>query len=1443
MKKIIIIIFCQVLVLACAHSQPLFTFENETVSPGETMCIEVSVSNFTDIVAMQMSFHWDPTVLQFNNVGAFNLPFLGNFSFGQGFVNQGDLLLSWYDGGGNSQSVPDGTMIFEMCFTVIGQPGDNTAITIDGDPTPIEVVSAAGGGTDVGLDQTGGSVNIIPAQSEAINIDISDDNAIVGEEACVEIAVSAFTDITQMQFDITWNPALLTFSGVGSFNVPGINLSDLDLSDANTGIIHLDWSAPAGLTLPDATALFQLCFTAAVNQAFITAVTLAPNPFVTNTTSGNTNIGINTGNGQVNYGLPPVPDLVINIGGTDIAQGLSFCVPVTVQEFNNMIGGFLSLEWDPAVLTFDTMHVIDLLNLNPQNFQANQATGDAVMIWDSGIPFGLTLPDNSILFELCFIASGAPGSSSTIAVSNFPLVTTFEDYQNNTINISSTYGNVNILPEIPPLDLDINEITALPGETVCLEVTAGSYTDILQLSAGISWDESLLQFVQVQDFGLSGLDNSGFDVSGIATGSLSFDWMSGSPQGLDIPAGTVLFEICFLVVANFDASAIVQFDNFVAEGIVITTNSNNNNLGLNTSTGAVNIVNDLIITDAVITDVNCTNAGNGAIDLSVAGGTMPYFFQWSNGMQTEDLTSLNSGNFFVTITDSSVPPKFVSGNYSVAGDFNAPIVFVLPAQEITCDISSVLLDGSFSSSGSLINYTWATDDGNILAGQGTSQALVNKPGTYIFAALNTLNGCFNEYTIEVEANLTAPVSSLIALDTINCANVIAELQGSITSGIMGYTFEWYSNDGNFIAGTTNGMNPQVDVATTYFLIGINNENGCRDTAAVTVLADFTPPVASVIVDGILQCNVTSLLINGAASSSGPEFQLQWNTFDGHFVCCENTLTPSVDAPGLYFLNITNTVNHCETMTSVMVLADPTTPIAVIQTPDTISCEQSTVILDASNSTTGSDFTLQWSTIDGLILNGQNSSVPTVGEAGTYQLIISYQQGLCQDTATIEVQENMNFPAVNAGTDLALNCNQSEVSPVANGSGISLWTTQDGQILSGEDTFTPVFGQEGTYVLTVTGDNGCIATDTLVVSLDINIPVAAAGLDIQLPCMSDQISLDATGTTTGAGFVYQWLTSDGTILSGGNGLNPVVGAGNYELVVVNTINGCADTDQVIVNEFILPEAASAGPDLIVCDETITISGNLPAGVTGIWTSASPLLIQDPLSATTTVSGLLPGNNILIWTLSTADCPDYSADLVALTLLTAPTAFDDVYNISGGDSILVMDVSSNDQLSGAATWEISQLSSPESGSLTYLGNGQFEFIAARGFVGKVDFLYVLCNTYCETAPCDTGFVRINILDPPIVADNDIVPNGITPNGDGLNDILIFSELANTPELYPEAELLIFNRWGDIVYQAKPYANDWNGNNADGQPLPQGTYYYVLRLSIVKSAYKRGDVTILR
>ena len=66
---------------------------------------------------------------------------------------------------------------------------------------------------------------------------------------------------------------------------------------------------------------------------------------------------------------------------------------------------------------------------------------------------------------------------------------------------------------------------------------------------------------------------------------------------------------------------------------------------------------------------------------------------------------------------------------------------------------------------------------------------------------------------------------------------------------------------------------------------------------------------------------------------------------------------------------------------------------------------------------------------------------------------------------------------------------------------------------------------------------------------------------------------------------------------------------------------------------------------------------------------------------------------------------------------------------------------------------------------------------------------------------------------------VPNVITPNGDGKNDVLYIDGL----ELYPEHSLSIFNRWGSEVYRSKgPYKNDWNGNG-----LNEGTYYYLLKV----------------
>ncbi len=86
--------------------------------------------------------------------------------------------------------------------------------------------------------------------------------------------------------------------------------------------------------------------------------------------------------------------------------------------------------------------------------------------------------------------------------------------------------------------------------------------------------------------------------------------------------------------------------------------------------------------------------------------------------------------------------------------------------------------------------------------------------------------------------------------------------------------------------------------------------------------------------------------------------------------------------------------------------------------------------------------------------------------------------------------------------------------------------------------------------------------------------------------------------------------------------------------------------------------------------------------------------------------------------------------------------------------------------------------------------------------------------------------------------------TPNGDGSNDTFIIPELLNNPADFPDNSLTVFNRWGDVVYEAKPYNNDWDGTHYQtGEPLPPGTYFYLARLRIVDGLIRKERVTLIR
>ena len=84
--------------------------------------------------------------------------------------------------------------------------------------------------------------------------------------------------------------------------------------------------------------------------------------------------------------------------------------------------------------------------------------------------------------------------------------------------------------------------------------------------------------------------------------------------------------------------------------------------------------------------------------------------------------------------------------------------------------------------------------------------------------------------------------------------------------------------------------------------------------------------------------------------------------------------------------------------------------------------------------------------------------------------------------------------------------------------------------------------------------------------------------------------------------------------------------------------------------------------------------------------------------------------------------------------------------------------------------------------------------------------------------------------------IINNIITPNGDGKNDTWDI----NKPSFISGCPVYIFNRWGKIVWETTNYNNNWNGENLEGQLLPDGTYYYTI---ICQGDQYKGSILLIK
>ena len=101
------------------------------------------------------------------------------------------------------------------------------------------------------------------------------------------------------------------------------------------------------------------------------------------------------------------------------------------------------------------------------------------------------------------------------------------------------------------------------------------------------------------------------------------------------------------------------------------------------------------------------------------------------------------------------------------------------------------------------------------------------------------------------------------------------------------------------------------------------------------------------------------------------------------------------------------------------------------------------------------------------------------------------------------------------------------------------------------------------------------------------------------------------------------------------------------------------------------------------------------------------------------------------------------------------------------------------------------------------------------GHDEFEYKVCNV---GSVCDSALVSIDIYDSTL-----IIPQGFSPNGDGVNDVLIFKGLEN----YNPSGLWVYTRSGQQVFTSMNYLNEWDGRMPNHQLVPTGVYYYVLKL----------------
>ncbi|MBI2968780.1 MAG: PKD domain-containing protein [Bacteroidetes bacterium] len=578
-------------------------------------------------------------------------------------------------------------------------------------------------------------------------------------------------------------------------------------------------------------------------------------------------------------------------------------------------------------------------------------------------------------------------------------------------------------------------------------------------------------------------------------------------------------------------------------------------------TGSATVAEPALLAVSIVsvTNLNCFGDNNGAVDISISGGALPYSIVWSTGSTSEDISNAIAGSYGITVTDNNG----CSDTESATVTEPAVLTLSSASTDATCN---AYCDGSadVTVSGGIAPYSYLWDDPSA---QTSSTATGLCAGIY-GVTLTDNNSCTSVSGATV--NEPSAVTLSFTVQDATCGNADGFAYAGASGGNPPYNYLWDPSTGGQTTDTASAL------AAGAYSVTVTDVSGCVATGSA-VIGNIGAPVISAAVTDIACNGDSSGMISVTATGGAPPLTYQWDAAAGS----QTTAVATGLTAGTYWITVTDSVGCIVTLSSPV--TEPPLLLLAVNAISNLNCygnNNGSVDITVNGGT--APYTYFWS--DGSTNEDLSNAI-----AGFYGVTVTDNNG-CTDTESATVTEPAVLVAIISNVTNT-SCGLCDGTADVSVSGGVLPYTYIWDALAGSQTTSTATGLcASVYGVTATDANGCTATGTASVTgpggLFASISASAN------PMCYGSCSGNAEVTVSGGYLPYTYLWSDSQSLSVATGLC----AGN-SFVTVTDSSGCITTAGIVLTE---PTSLSTVIDSInatcgTCPDgsaDLTVSGGTP-----------------------------------------------------------------------------------------------------------------------------------------------------------------------------------------------------------------------------------------------------------